>query len=208
MYPLANVGLAMGRKSGLVAVDVDPRSGGDSSITELIERYGDIPDTLDAITGGGGTHILFAHPGVTFKNSSSVLGEGLDVKTDGGYIVAAPSLHSSGKRYQWRTRRRPSAMPHWLLKLLTTEPEKRATPSAAGPRSRAPSPAQLGPVIAEGSRNHRLFRIACSMRGNGSGHAEIEAELMEVNSSRCSPPLEHDEVRKIATSAARYPAGR
>jgi hypothetical protein len=207
-YPLANVGLAMGRKSGLVAVDVDPRSGGDAAITELIERYGELPNTLEAITGGGGSHILFAHPGVTFKNSSSVLGEGLDVKTDGGYIVAAPSLHSSGKRYSWRTRRRPSAMPHWLLKLLTAQTEKRATPATAGPRRSAPSPAQSGPLIAEGSRNHRLFRIACSMRGNGSGHAEIEAELLEVNSSRCSPPLEVEEVKKIAASAARYTAGR
>jgi hypothetical protein len=208
LYPLANVGLAMGRKSGLVAVDVDPRSGGDAAITELIERYGDLPNTLEAITGGGGSHILFAHPGVTFKNSSSVLGEGLDVKTDGGYIVAAPSLHSSGKRYSWRTRRRPSAMPHWLLNLLTAESQKRATPATAGPRSRAPSPTQTGPMISEGSRNHRLFRIACSMRGNGSTHSEIEAELQEVNSSRCTPPLDVDEVRKIAASAAKYTAGR
>jgi hypothetical protein len=208
LHPLANVGLATGKKSGLVAVDVDPRSGGDSSITELIERHGEMPDTLEAVTGGGGCHILFAHPGVSFKNSSSVLGEGLDVKTDGGYIVAAPSLHSSGKRYSWRTRRRPAAMPHWLLKLLTAETEKRATPAAAATRGRATSPAQSGPAIAEGSRNQRLFRIACSMRGNGSGHAEIEAELLDVNSSRCCPPLEHDEVRKIAASAAKYPVGR
>ena len=208
LYPLANVGLAMGRKSGMVAVDVDPRSGGDAAITELIERYGELPNTLEAITGGGGSHILFAHPGVSFKNSSSVLGEGLDVKTDGGYIVAAPSLHSSGKRYSWRTRRRPSAMPHWLLQLLTAQTEKRAVPSEVGPRRSAPSPAQSGPLIAEGSRNHRLFRIACSMRGNGSTHSEIEAELQEVNFTRCIPPLDADEVRKIAASAAKYTAGR
>jgi hypothetical protein len=99
-------------------------------------------------------------------------------------------------------------MPSWLLKLLTTETQKRATPSEAGARRRALPPAQSGPLIAEGSRNQRLFRIACSMRGNGSGQAEIEAELLEVNASRCGPPLEPDEVRKIAASAARYPAGR
>jgi hypothetical protein len=52
LYPLANVGLAMGRKSGLVALDVDPRSGGDASLCELIEAHGELPNTLEATTGG------------------------------------------------------------------------------------------------------------------------------------------------------------
>jgi hypothetical protein len=46
------------------------------------------------------------------------------------------------------------------------------------------------------------------MRGNGSTHSEIEAELQEVNFTRCIPPLDADEVRKIAASAAKYTAGR
>lgn len=209
LYPLANVGLAMGKKSGLVAIDVDPRSGGDSSITELIERYGELPDTLEAITGGGGCHILFAHPGVTFKNSSSVLGEGLDVKTDGGYIVAAPSLHSSGKRYSWRTRRRPAAVPGWLLKLLTAE--KPAAPAKSSAPRRAQGSPSAGPAIPHHSRNVRLFRIACGLRGNGAGYEEIEAAVFEAYESRCekgSDPMSPDELRKIARSAAKYPAGR
>lgn len=208
LYPLANVGLAMGRKSGLVAVDVDPRGGGDASISELIEAYGELPETLEADTGGGGSHIFFTHPGVTFKNSSSALGEGLDVKTDGGYVVAAPSLHSSGRRYGWRNRLRPAEIPPWLLKLLTAEKEKPAAASASKPPRQTSVTAHHGPVIPEGSRNHRLFRVACAMRGNGSGQAEIEAELLGVNAFRCRPPLDPEEVRKIAASAARYPAGR
>jgi hypothetical protein len=208
LYPLANVGLAMGRKSGLVAVDVDPRSGGDASISELIEVYGGLAETLEADTGGGGSHIFFSHPGVTFKNSSSALGEGLDVKTDGGYVVAAPSLHSSGKRYRWRNRVMPAEMPSWLLKLLTAEKQKPVAASGSVPRSRPSITAHHRPIIAEGSRNHRLFRVACAMRGNGSGQAEIEAELLGVNAFRCRPPLDPEEVRKIAASAAKYPPGR
>lgn len=208
LYPLANVGLAMGRKSGLVAVDVDPRAGGDASISELIEAYGGLPETLEADTGGGGSHIFLAHPGVAFKNSSSALGEGLDVKTDGGYVVAAPSLHSSGKRYGWRNRVKPAEMPRWLLKLLTAEKERPAAASASKHSRQASVTAHHGPVITEGSRNHRLFRVACAMRGNGSGQAEIEAEILGVNAFRCRPPLDPEEVRKIAASAARYPPGR
>jgi putative DNA primase/helicase len=192
----------MGSKSGLVALDVDPRAGGDASISELIERHGELPRTLEASTGGGGTHVLFSHPGVTFKNSSSVLGEGLDVKTDGGYIVAAPSLHASGRRYSWSRRQRPAKPPRWLLELLTAEKPK-AAPKAA-PKRRQAAAGAGGPAIAEGARNDRLFRIACAMRGNGADVSEIEAELLRVNSLRCCPPLDGAEVRKVAASAAKY----
>ncbi|MDT5268417.1 MAG: putative primase/helicase [Acidobacteriota bacterium] len=209
LYPLANVGLAMGRKSGLVALDVDPRSGGDASLCELIEAHGELPNTLEAITGGGGAHIFFAHPGVTFKNSSSSLGEGLDVKTDGGYVVAAPSLHASGKRYQWRTRRTPAHLPGWLLKLLTAEKPPAPTKPAA-PR-RAPTSTQTGPLIPQRSRNTQLFRIACALRGDGAGYDEIERGVFDAYEQRCvkePEPMSESELKKIARSAMRYQAGK
>jgi hypothetical protein len=208
-YPLANVGLATGRKSGLVALDVDPRSGGDASLCELVEQYGELPNTLEAVTGGGGTHLLFSHPGVSFRNSSSLVGEGLDVKTDGGYVVAAPSLHASGKRYRWRSRRSPAALPSWLLRLLTAE-KTPVRPAATSPKRLRPQSAS-GALITSGSRNDRLFRIACALRGNGAGYSEIEAAVFEAYELRCAKetePMSEAELRKIAKSAARYPAGR
>ncbi|HZH33003.1 MAG TPA: bifunctional DNA primase/polymerase [Pyrinomonadaceae bacterium] len=206
-WPEANVGLAMGRTSGLVALDVDPRSGGDASLAELFDEHESFPATLEALTGGGGFHFLFSHPGVKFKNSSSVLGEGLDIKTDGGYIVAAPSLHASGKRYEWRGTAAPSPLPEWLLTLLTTErakPEVKA--AAAAPRRATTLASTSGRLIPEGERNKQLFRIACAHRGNGATREEIEAAVAEAYEARCEkqPAMGTEEFRKIAGSAMRY----
>lgn len=94
--PAANVGLNCGA-SGLVVLDVDPRSGGDDSLHELERELGRLPETVRAETGGGGEHYLFRHPGVDLVG---VAAPGLDVK-DRGYIVAPPSVHPSGKGYAW-----------------------------------------------------------------------------------------------------------
>jgi putative DNA primase/helicase len=197
----------MGKASGLVALDVDPRAGGDASLTELFDEHGALPATLEALTGGGGFHFLFAHPGVKFKNSSSKIAEGLDVKTDGGYIVAAPSLHASGKRYEWRGEAQPSPMPEWLLSLILTQSAKPQSKAAeATARRAATSRPAGGAIILNGERNERLFRIACAHRGNGATRDEIEAAVAEAYETRCekTPPMGPEEFRKIAGSAMRY----
>jgi bifunctional DNA primase/polymerase-like protein/primase-like protein len=204
-WPEANIGMAMGSISGLVAIDIDPRHGGDASLCELVEQFEDLPGTLRAKTGGGGHHLLYAYPGVTFKNSSSLLGEGIDIKTDGGYIVAAPSLHSSGQRYQWKGNSEVAQLPAWLLLLLTTEKTSAASqPNSSSSSHTAGSFNPDGPMIMEGGRNTRLFKIACALRGNGANESEIFAELCSINERRCVPPLPEIEVQSIAASAAKY----
>lgn len=94
--PLANVGVNAGA-SGLVVLDVDPRSGGDDSLHDLERHLGALPETVSAETGGGGWHYLFQHPGGDLRG---VAAPGLDVK-DRGYIVAPPSIHPSGRIYAW-----------------------------------------------------------------------------------------------------------
>ncbi len=204
----ANIGIATGAGSGLVVLDIDPRHGGDVSLAELMEQHGDVPRTLEAATGGGGWHILFKHPGVAFKNSASVLGPGLDVKTDGGYVVAMPSLHASGRRYEWRDDdARPAAMPTWLIELLTAPRQIEATADSALAHARSNGHA-LDSRIAEGARNDTLFRlVACRLRGQGAGYSEIVTACLEANAHLCSPPLPESEVRKVAASAMRYHAG-
>jgi hypothetical protein len=87
----AGIGIALA-PSGLAAVDIDPRNGGDLDLRDRM------PATLTAATGGGGLHLVYSvPPGASLRSS---LGPGIDIKHQ-GYIVAEPSVHPSGKRYGW-----------------------------------------------------------------------------------------------------------
>ena len=110
-YPLANVAIRTGAVSGLVVLDVDPRNGGDESLLEFEAQIGPLPTTPRSLTGGGGLHMLFQYPvGHDVRSRTSVL-PGLDVKANGGFIVAPPSRHASGREYAWDTFAHPDDMP-------------------------------------------------------------------------------------------------
>ena len=89
-WPEANIGLVTGEASRLVVLDVDPRHGGHVGLEELERQFGPLPATVEAQTGSGGRHLLFKHPGQRVSNSAGILGPGLDVRGDGGYIVVPP----------------------------------------------------------------------------------------------------------------------
>jgi hypothetical protein len=120
-WPHANVAIATGRQSGLLVLDIDPKSGGIDGLRELMRRHGALPETLGVKTGGGGWHMIYAHPRdeALYRNVTRLDGlPGLDIRGDGGYIVAAPSLHVSGARYAWENTLEAAPPPDWLLELL------------------------------------------------------------------------------------------
>ena len=200
-WPNAGVAVRTGAESSIFVLDVDPKNGGDDSLTTLRAQYGDTPATVEALTGGGGRHLIFKHPGRLVQNSTSALGPGLDIRGDGGYIVVAPSLHASGKKYEWEISSRPESVrpapaPDWLLLLLTN--------SAAGIRREAPS---IQEVIPFHERNATLTSVAGSMRRRAASENVILAALHELN-KQCVPPLDDDEVQTIARSVARYDPAR
>ena len=122
-WPQANIGMATSRT--MPALDIDPRNGGDETLAELIAKHGPLPRTVKSLTGGDGEHYIF-QVDRAYKLKSP--GPGIDVKGK-GYIVAAPSLHKSGKRYRWEVApwdTDPAEAPHWLIdaaKPPTTTPQ-------------------------------------------------------------------------------------
>ncbi|WP_207634478.1 bifunctional DNA primase/polymerase [Candidatus Frankia alpina] len=100
-WPDANVGVVTGRRSGLGVLDLDPGKGGTAPLSALESRVGCLPGTVTVVTGSGGAHLYYRHPGVPLLSAADVYGPGLDVRGDGGLVVAPPSRHPCGHRYAW-----------------------------------------------------------------------------------------------------------
>lgn len=187
-WPDAQVAIATGTVSGLGVLDVDPRNGGDDSYSAMVAEHGSLPETKEVLTGGGGRHFYFTL-GRPCPSRASIY-PGIDLKADGGYVIAPPSLHASGKRYEWEIeapRRVLSAQPGFLYE-----------------NGRKPKAAPIGEEIPEGDRSRVLTSMAGSMRRRGAAAAEIRAALNVMNRSRCRPPMTDGEVASIATSVAKY----
>ncbi len=196
-HPLANVGIAA---KGLLVVDVDGRDNpwpGDPDRATDLAGAGAI-----AATPRGGRHFVFRRPsGKGWKCSTGQVAPGVDIRTDGGYVVAAPSVTADGG-YAWGPDlglvEGPDALPEppaWLADLLDLASQRTvALPVGDGDANRIPT----------GQRNATLARLAGTMRRVGMTRAEIAAALVRANEDRCEPPLSGVEVARIATSIARY----
>jgi uncharacterized protein YdaU (DUF1376 family) len=194
----ANIGLLTGAESGFIVLDVDDKDGvyGSESLQRFSEDYGWNGQTLMSITGNG-RHLLFQHPGQPIKNSASTVAPGLDVRGEGGYIVAPPSVHFTGKQYRWQDPAEPIAeLPEWLLEHIVA-PHQVLTPATCAIAPEAES-------IANGNRNTELTRIAGRLRRNGLDESSIAESLIRENEKRCTPALARSEILRIARSVARY----
>lgn len=144
-WPDANVGLPTGPSIGAWVLDVDPDHEGDDTLARLEAEHGPLPPTLTARTGSGGRHLFFRwQPEI--KEVRNLQGKdrlpGLDVRGDGGYIVAAPSLHRSGQFYRWEGTGAGAPLaeaPAWLYEALWPTPNPRATPAPTKPLPAAPA---------------------------------------------------------------------
>jgi len=119
--PSANIGVPTGERSGVVVLDVDVDDGGLESSAKLERAGTTAPKTARTRTGGGGVHVFFRNPrGTEIRNSAGLLGPGLDVRGEGGYVVVPPS-RTQGP-YEW-VDRSPLTEAPWLIERLTERDE-------------------------------------------------------------------------------------
>ncbi len=219
--PQANVAIATGAASGLVVLDVDAKSGGDETLADLETLHGKLPQTVEVLTGGGGRHLYFRWPGRQISNSAGKIGPGLDIRGDGGYVVAPPSLHQSGQRYRWEISSDPSdvelaEIPTWLLQLIADVPSKNGhvqTGSVVNPSYLPLSKAALE-FVANGApigqQRDRAIKAARSYLGAGysvqDAAAAIWRGLQASPVGDPSKPWTYQDAIDIAQDLASRPA--
>lgn len=203
-YPNAGVAIVTGKASNLAVLDVDPRHGGDPNavyrqhLTPLVVR-----------TGGGGAHFYFERPaGVDYL--PNIVGRtdgkpnGKDLRADGGYVIAPPTLHPSGQRYEWlETGKKPKTLPQFILDDL--HPMTTDLNGKPGPKEPWLADALQG--VDHGARDDTATRLA------GYYFAkllpkDVVLEQLRLWNDRNKPPLDDEDLVKVVNSVERTRARR
>ena len=198
-WPNANIGGRTGTVSGIFVVDLDGPEAEDALLASE-EKYGPLPATWESTTGRG-RHLFFRHPGGHIPNSKSKIGAKIDVRGDGGYAVLAPSLHYSGRQYEWAISCAPDEIPiadapPWLIDLIRKDADQSA--SRQGEKRSDLSRALDG--LEQGERDEKIFKEACRLIALGLTRSEIEAVVKEAGRN-CKPPFpEKLALRKVQSA--------
>lgn len=191
-------------------------ANGNATLAALGAAHGQLPRTAEVATGGGGRHLYFRAP---CGLRSGVLGPGLDLKAESGYVVAPPSRHQSGQGYGWivplpGTLDELPSIPDWLVTEFVTPltGEDAAEVARAAPIDRTSFPCWLPTRLVVGTRHRMLVRLAGWVRGCGYGEDAILAELRTVVTSRVAQPpgdpIADEWLTKLAYSMAQKPLAR
>jgi hypothetical protein len=190
----ANVAIRTGRESGIVVIDLDGDEGSDSLY--LLEReHQDLPRTARVVTPRGGQHLYFRYPGVEVRNSAGRLGERIDVRGDGGYVLAPPSTGENGRRYEPDERAPLAELPAWLLERLSS------APSASQPAPTSEWIAIVRDGLRQGERNNGLARLTGHLLARDID-VHLVHELVLLVNRGCKPPLDEAEVDRVVVSIA------
>ena len=204
-HPDASVGIATGSASNLLVIDEDRDAekgiDGYESVKDWEAINGALPETVQSITGRGGYHLYYHYTGSDYGNRAGIL-EGVDVRGEGGYVIAPPSMHPNGTEYCWEYAPEDiqiAEVNDTVIKFLQIGTAH--DPEDAREEFRLPA------RIQSGARNDTLFRYACSLQAQGVPDVAIIAALREINSTICDEPLTDDELDIIAGSALKYKKG-
>lgn len=197
--PNANIGLST---DGLFIVDVDPlKDGSKNTFADDTDRLADLLDAgYGTFTPRGGQHFWFQQTeNQDLRNTAGRIAEGVDTRGNGGYVLVPPSETENGQ-YRWIPGfelevpgERLPLVPLWILDALADRRPVIVMDDGTSP-------------IPDGQRNSTLASIGGTLRRHGLSQKAIESALRATNFERCKPPLDDEEVAKIAWSVAKYDA--
>jgi len=198
-YERANIAVATGEPSGIWVLDVDDFD----AYQKICREYGGFPRTPNVETGGGGLHLYFRFDERCrdFKNAVKFAG-GLDVRATGGYVLAPPSIHASGKDYYWvdTPEEVPFAeTPEWLVGLVPKRSTLTIHDSVSLDERVSRYLERTPPAISGQAGHNHTFGVLCRL-------LEVFPELRERGedglltllttwNGRCEPPWTEAELR-------------
>jgi hypothetical protein len=196
LNPAYNLAIATGPASGIFVIDVDGLDG-ECELRRLEAKHGALPPTVEVTTPRPGRHVYFKMPGTLLRNSAGKIAPGVDVRALGGYVVAPPSIHPSGRAYAWSVdcAGAIAPAPDWLLAKII-EPVN-------GNGQAAPPEAWRALVtngVSEGQRDCSVTKFAGYLLRH---HVDplVTLELLQVwNAARCTPPLPAEDIGRIVNS--------
>jgi hypothetical protein len=193
--PTCNIGVATGAVSGIMVLDVDDMDA-EAELKKLEEDHGALPAIVEAITARG-RHLFFKWPHRDIRNSAGKVARGVDVRASGGYIIAPPSLHPSGKRYCWSVDSASAfaTAPEWLIDMITA-PIADAVPLAPAWRD------LIRDGAPKGCRNDSMTRIVGHLLQRHVDPVIALEIALAINDARWRPPLSRAEIIAIVDSIA------
>lgn len=204
-WPVANIGIATGAVSGglvVVDLDVDDNTGidGRETLREWEKEHAKLPDkTWISITGRGGYHYFYRDPS-TVRNRTGIY-EGIDIRGDGGYVVAPPSIHPNGNAYEWE-------QDPMLYSLADADGVVFDFLLGAAPKGWNKKPFELPEQIPDGQRTNAMVKLVCSQQSKGLSDEAIRAAVRAENEAKCVPPLTDQELEKqVFPALSRYQKG-
>ncbi len=202
-----NIGIATGRDSGVWVLDIDG-SQGEALIRQHEAKHGiALPPTVEVITADG-RHLYFRWPtGCEIRNKQDVpIMPEIDVRGEGGYVLAPPSLHPSGRRYAWSVDSASefADAPDWLIDLITTKASSNVVPITAPETWRS----FVNEPVEGSHRGHAIARLY-GLLVRRFIDPLVALDLVRMfNTLRCKPPLDDSDVVRIVDAIARREADR
>lgn len=210
--PDLNIGITCGTPShGLLVLDFDEDdekgTHGLDTLNDWEDVHGELPATATVVTGRGGMHYLYRTDRTNIHPSTNAA-LGVDVRADGSYIVAPPSVHPNGTVYEWNEGDAPwereiARATDAVYDLLDHVQRNGGTDDAAPQADRF----ELPDRIKAGERNDILYRYGCSKRSQGYPDDAIEAMLDKVNRERCVKPVSPGELKTIVRQVCKHGPG-